>query len=185
MDIKAGRQESEAAMTDEAHEACSPCPVSPRLSISQLAAKRAIDLAVSMVLLPLAAALGLISAILIKLDSPGPVFFKQTRIGRGGRPFVLYKFRSMYKNADAIVEKLDHLNEAEGPIFKIRKDPRITRVGAILRKTSMDEMPQIINVIRGEMSLVGPRPPLPREVDKYNDYQRGRLAVKPGLTCLW
>ena len=156
-----------------------------RLSRGQLLLKRTFDLVVALSVLPLALVIGMISAILVKLDSRGPVFFAQRRIGRDGKSFVLYKFRSMYKDADAMVQKLDHLNEAEGPIFKIKRDPRITRVGALLRKTSIDELPQLINVLKGDMSLVGPRPPLPREVEKYNDYQRGRLAVKPGLTCLW
>ena len=185
MDAEVGTEQSGAAEGGEECRANLGQPLCSRLSGRQLMLKRIFDLVVSIAVLPLAVVLGLISAILIKLDSAGPVFFKQQRIGKNGTPFMLYKFRSMYKNADEIVEKLKDLNEAEGPIFKIRKDPRITRVGAILRKTSMDELPQIINVVRGEMSLVGPRPPLPREVDKYNDYQRGRLAVKPGLTCLW
>lgn len=184
MDTTTEKEQSGAARADKGSRAVK-YPVSSRLSGWQLAAKRAFDFTVSIAVSPLVVALGLITAVLIKVDSPGPVFFKQKRIGKQGKPFLLYKFRSMYKDADAIVEKLNDLNEADGPIFKIRKDPRITRVGAILRKISMDELPQFINVMKGEMSLVGPRPPLPREVDKYNDYQRGRLAVRPGLTCLW
>lgn len=185
MNAEVGAQQSGATEDVKECRADSGQPVCPRLSGWQLVLKRVFDLVVSIAVLPLAMVLGLISAILIKVDSPGPVFFKQQRIGKDGTPFLLYKFRSMFKDADAIVEKLKDLNEAEGPIFKIKKDPRITRAGAILRKTSMDELPQLMNVIKGDMSLVGPRPPLPREVDKYTDYQRGRLAVKPGLTCLW
>jgi len=150
-----------------------------------LAAKRGIDLLLSLAALPVVLPLGLITAAVIKLDSEGPVFFKQSRIGRGGKLFTLYKFRSMFKDADEKLDELDHLNEAAGPIFKIRRDPRITRMGGLLRKSSLDELPQIINVLRGEMSLVGPRPPLPREVERYDSHQLGRLAVKPGLTCLW
>ena len=150
-----------------------------------MAAKRGIDLLLSLAALPVVLPLGLITAAVIKLDSEGPVFFKQSRIGRGGKLFTLYKFRSMFKDADEKLDELDHLNEAAGPIFKIRRDPRITRMGGLLRKSSLDELPQIINVLRGEMSLVGPRPPLPREVERYDSHQLGRLAVKPGLTCLW
>ena len=159
--------------------------VSPRLLGWQLAVKRAIDLLLPLIALPIVVPLGLLIGIAIKLDSEGPMLFKQTRVGKGGKPFTLYKFRSMFKDADEMVSGLDQLNEAAGPTFKIRKDPRITKVGSLLRKSSLDELPQIINVLKGEMSLVGPRPPLPREVEKYNSHQLGRLAVKPGLTCLW
>ena len=161
------------------------CTVSPRLLGWQLAVKRAIDLLLPLIALPIVVPLGLLISITIKLDSEGPMLFKQTRVGKGGKPFTLYKFRSMFKDADEMVSGLDQLNEAAGPTFKIRKDPRITKVGSLLRKSSLDELPQIINVLKGEMSLVGPRPPLPREVEKYNSHQLGRLAVKPGLTCLW
>lgn len=160
-------------------------PPVPHLSAWQVAVKRAIDVAVSLIAMLVFIPLTAIIAAGIKLSSKGPVLFKQPRVGQNGRPFILYKFRSMYENADEIKQSLGHMNEAEGPIFKIKRDPRITKLGAILRKTSLDELPQFINVLRGEMSLVGPRPPLPLEVDKYTDYQRGRLAVRPGLTCLW
>lgn len=159
--------------------------MSPRLRGWQLAAKRMIDVLVSLGALPVFVPLGLLAAIAVKLDSEGGVFYRQRRVGQAGRPFTMYKFRSMYKNADGMLGDLREKNEAAGPVFKIRSDPRITRVGAFLRRTSLDELPQIINVLKGEMSLVGPRPPLPHEVENYNDYQRGRLAVKPGLTCLW
>ena len=161
------------------------CTVSPRLLGWQLAVKRAIDLLLPLIASPIVVPLGLLIGIAIKLDSEGPVLFKQTRVGKGGKPFTLYKFRSMFKDADEMVSGLDQLNEAAGPVFKIKRDPRITKVGSLLRKSSLDELPQIINVLRGEMSLVGPRPPLPREVEKYSSHQLGRLAVKPGLTCLW
>lgn len=177
---------SEETRPAEGNEsAVDSCLTRPRLSGGQLAAKRVIDVLVSLVAMPLLVPLGLLVGVAIKLDSKGPVLYKQTRIGKDGTPFTMYKFRSMHRDADKMREKLDKLNEAAGPIFKIRKDPRITRVGAVLRKMSLDELPQILNVLRGEMSLVGPRPPLPNEVEKYSDYQRGRLVVKPGITCLW
>jgi len=150
-----------------------------------LAAKRIIDVLVSLAVLPVFVPVGLLAAIAVKLDSRGPVLYNQARVGKDGEPFTLYKFRSMYKDADKMRARLDQLNEAAGPVFKIKRDPRITRVGALLRKTSLDELPQIMNVLKGQMSLVGPRPPLPHEVEKYDDHQLGRLAVKPGLTCLW
>lgn len=124
-------------------------------------------------------------AVAIKLDSPGPVLHIQERVGLNGRRFRFYKFRSMYADAEKRLESLLEHNEATGPVFKMRNDPRITRVGAILRRSSLDELPQLINILQGEMSLVGPRPPLPREVEQYRLSDRLRLAVKPGLTCLW
>jgi lipopolysaccharide/colanic/teichoic acid biosynthesis glycosyltransferase len=129
--------------------------------------------------------LWLFIALAIRLTSPGEVIYKQTRIGIDGRPFKIYKFRSMYKDADQDLMDLWVKNEAQGPLFKMRDDPRITSVGKFLRRTSFDEFPQIINVLRGEMSLVGPRPPLPGEVTQYEEWQKGRLAIKPGLTGLW
>lgn len=122
----------------------------------------------------------------IKLNSKGPLLFKQERCGLNGRIFMFYKFRTMVPDAEAKRHKLDCLNEADGPVFKIKKDPRIIPfIGTLLRKTSLDELPQLINVFRGEMSLVGPRPPIPAEVEKYDLWQRRRLSMKPGLTCLW
>jgi lipopolysaccharide/colanic/teichoic acid biosynthesis glycosyltransferase len=109
----------------------------------------------------------------------------QERVGHNGRRFRFYKFRSMYVDAERRLNDLRHENEVDGPVFKIRRDPRITKVGAFLRRTSLDELPQLINVLRGEMSVVGPRPPLPREVDQYRPTDMIRLSVKPGLTCLW
>jgi exopolysaccharide biosynthesis polyprenyl glycosylphosphotransferase len=124
-------------------------------------------------------------AIAIKLDSPGRAIFIQERVGLHGRHFRFYKFRSMYADAEKrLAEVLDH-NETDGPVFKMRNDPRISKVGAFLRRTSLDELPQLINVLKGEMSLVGPRPPLPREVEQYRPGDTIRLSVKPGLTCLW
>lgn len=127
-----------------------------------------------------------IVAVAIKLDDPkGPVFFKQDRVGKDGRIFKMYKFRSMVANAEDLLESLQDFNEKDGPVFKIAEDPRITRVGKFIRKTSIDEFPQFINVLLGDMSVVGPRPALPKEVAQYNDYQRQRLLVKPGITCYW
>ena len=132
------------------------------------------------------APLFIILAILIKLTSPGPVFFVQVRIGQHGRGFCFYKFRSMYVDAEQRKQELLAKNEsADGVIFKMKDDPRITPIGRIIRKTSMDELPQFLNVLFGDMSLVGPRPPVPAEVREYSIEARKRLNVKPGLTCLW
>lgn len=150
-----------------------------------LVLKRALDIVVSSLFLAAALPVMGLVALAIKLDSPGPVIFAQTRLGKDGRPFTCYKFRSMRQRADEEKQALLHLNEADGPLFKIRDDPRCTRVGRILRRTSIDEWPQFVNVLRGEMSLVGPRPPLPAEVEKYQAWQRQRLSVTPGLTGPW
>jgi lipopolysaccharide/colanic/teichoic acid biosynthesis glycosyltransferase len=147
--------------------------------------KRVIDVAGSLFALLLSAPVLLIAAILIKLESRGPILYKSIRIGRGGRPFTFYKLRSMVNGADQHLDVLSHLNETDGPVFKIARDPRVTRVGRFMRTTSIDELPQLLNVLRGEMSLVGPRPPIPREVDAYEPWQMRRLDVPPGLTCLW
>jgi exopolysaccharide biosynthesis polyprenyl glycosylphosphotransferase len=127
----------------------------------------------------------LMIAVAIKLDSPGPVLYRQQRVGKDGRLFSMLKFRSMYRDADKRRDALLAANEATGPLFKMRNDPRVTRVGQILRRTSLDELPQLLNVIRGEMSLVGPRPPLTSEVEKYEPWQLGRLRAVPGMTGLW
>ncbi|OCC15608.1 Undecaprenyl-phosphate galactosephosphotransferase [Dissulfuribacter thermophilus] len=156
----------------------------PRKDV-QLLIKNIIDYVGAGLGLLIMSPLMLIIAILIKLDSSGPVFFIQERVGVNGRHFKLYKFRTMVKNAEELKKKLEQQNEMDGPVFKIKNDPRITRIGKILRKTSLDELPQLFNVLRGEMSLVGPRPPLPNEVEKYEPHQRRRLSMKPGLTCIW
>jgi exopolysaccharide biosynthesis polyprenyl glycosylphosphotransferase len=148
------------------------------------AMKRLLDVVVAAVALVLAAPVILITALAIKLDSPGPVFFKQTRVGKLGRHFACYKFRSMYTDAEAVKALLAAQNEADGPVFKMKRDPRVTRVGAIIRKFSIDELPQLLNVLRGEMSLVGPRPALPKEVVQYQFETLGRLHALPGLTGL-
>ena len=152
---------------------------------AQLAAKRALDIAVSMLLLTLSLPVVTIAALLIKLTSPGSVLFKQKRIGLNGRMFTLYKFRTMIEDAHARREEVAHLNEMTGPAFKARIDPRVTPVGRFLRRFSLDELPQLWNVLKGDMSLVGPRPPIPEEVASYHRWHRRRLSMKPGLTCLW
>ena len=123
--------------------------------------------------------------IAVRADSRGSAIFVQERVGQHGRPFRFYKFRSMYMNAEHRLAEVVSSNEVDGPVFKMRKDPRVTRVGAFLRRTSLDELPQLINVLKGDMSLVGPRPPLPKEVEQYRAGDTIRLSVKPGLTCLW
>jgi exopolysaccharide biosynthesis polyprenyl glycosylphosphotransferase len=127
----------------------------------------------------------LLIAILIKSTSRGPIIFRQERVGLRGRKFYIFKFRTMVQDAEKLKAKLEGLNESDGPAFKIKHDPRITPVGRLLRKTGLDELPQLFNVIRGEMSLIGPRPPLPSEVEKYERWQMRRLSVKPGITCTW
>jgi len=151
----------------------------------QLFIKRAIDVIVSFLGLVLLAPVFLLIVVAIKLSSPGPVFFKQERNGMNGRKFFLLKFRSMVVGAERMQERLLPLNEMDGPVFKIKDDPRITKIGKFLRKTSMDELPQLINILRGDMSLVGPRPPVPGEVANYETWQRRRLSMRPGLTCFW
>lgn len=147
--------------------------------------KRALDIVISASMLLLLSPLFLITALAIKLDSRGPVFYCQTRVGRYGRPFPMYKFRSMVVGADRMKAALLAQNESGGVIFKMKHDPRVTRVGRIIRKFSIDELPQLVNVLKGEMSLVGPRPALPNEVEQYAFEDRRRLEVTPGLTCFW
>lgn len=147
--------------------------------------KRALDFIMALIALVAFSPLLLILAVLVKLTSHGPIFFSQTRCGLGGRRFTLYKFRSMRADADLIREELEALNEVDGPVFKIRNDPRCTPIGRFMRKFSLDELPQLANIIKGDMSFVGPRPPLPEEVEKYERWQRRRLRMQPGLTCLW
>lgn len=148
--------------------------------------KRTIDVTGSLFGLILLSPLFVIIAILIKLEDPkGSVLFYQTRIGKNEKPFRMYKFRSMVSNAEDKLKDLLAKNEIEGAMFKMKNDPRITKIGKFIRKTSIDELPQLINVLRGEMSLVGPRPPLVREVAEYTDYDKLRLTVKPGCTGLW
>jgi exopolysaccharide biosynthesis polyprenyl glycosylphosphotransferase len=156
------------------------------LNEAKLLAKRLIDLFAALLFLPLLLPLIAVIAVAIKLNSPGPVYFIQERVGRNKRHFRMYKFRTMAEGSDKLQAQFEHMNEAEGPIFKIRDDPRITKVGKFLRRTSLDELPQIFNVIKNEMSLVGPRPMSLRDVSLFDKgIQRRRFSVKPGLTCLW
>ena len=150
-----------------------------------LIAKRITDIVCSLAGLIVLSPILLIIAIAIKMDSKGPIFFKQDRVGKDERIFSMYKFRSMVVNAEELKKSLEKENEMSGPIFKIKKDPRITRVGRFIRKTSIDELPQLINVLKGDMSLVGPRPSLPKEVEAFEPWMKERLTVLPGLTCIW
>jgi len=155
----------------------------PRLSGARRLVKGLFDIVVAIVLLLLLAPLFLVIAIVIKVDTGGPVFFRQVRVGRGGEPFRMVKFRSMHVDAEARLAAVR--GDGDEVLFKMRADPRITRSGRLLRRYSLDELPQLVNVVLGEMSLVGPRPPLPAEVDRYPDDMRRRLVVKPGMTGLW
>lgn len=150
-----------------------------------LAIKKIMDISISFLILLVLSPFMLIISLLIKLNSPGPVIFRQERVGLRGRPFNLYKFRTMVVNAENIRKDLSEKNEMDGPVFKIKDDPRVTSVGKFLRKTGLDELPQLLNVLRGEMSLIGPRPPLKSETLQYKRWQLRRLSVKPGLSCFW
>lgn len=152
---------------------------------TQMAMKRMFDIVTSALALWALSPLLLGVAALIKLTSKGPVLFRQTRVGLNGRPFHMLKFRTMVVNAEALKASLAAQNEMDGPVFKMKHDPRITPLGRFLRKFSIDELPQLVNVLRGDMSVVGPRPPVPNEVAKYEAWQRRRLSVRPGLTCIW
>jgi exopolysaccharide biosynthesis polyprenyl glycosylphosphotransferase len=156
-----------------------------RLSGGQALAKRTFDIVLSFTALLVLLPLFLLTVAVIKATSPGPIFYRQQRVGRHGRPFTLLKFRTMMVGAEALLHTLRDKNEADGPLFKIRNDPRITDVGRWLRRWSLDELPQLLNVLKGDMSLVGPRPPLPHEVKEYEDWHFERLEVRPGLTGLW
>jgi len=151
----------------------------------QLACKRTLDVVLSAFSLLLAAPLLLIFAILVKLTSPGPIFYRWKVVGKNGHPFTGYKIRSMVVNADELKPKLEHRNEMTGPVFKIAGDPRITAVGSWMRRYSLDELPQLYSVFKGDMSMVGPRPPLYTEYERFTEYQKQKLSVKPGITCLW
>lgn len=147
--------------------------------------RRVLDVVLAGLLVLITLPVTALTALLIKVTSPGPVLFKQDRCGLNGRLFLMYKFRSMVDNAEQLRFELEALNEMDGPVFKSSRDPRITAIGKIIRRFSIDELPQLYNVLRGEMSLVGPRPPLPQEVARYVRWQRRRLSMKPGITCLW
>ncbi len=147
--------------------------------------KRTIDILASLIGLIVLFPLLIIIIILIKIDSKGPVLFYQNRVGKNGKIFKMYKFRSMVTNAEDLLKELKSKNEMSGPMFKIKQDPRVTRVGKFIRKTSLDELPQFINVLKGDMSLVGPRPNLPNEVREFDKWMLDKLVVRPGLTCFW
>lgn len=165
-----------------------PAPFGFRIPVRPVpyaASKRVLDVLLSAFLMVVLSPVFLIVAALVRFTSRGPVIFRQPRVGEGGRIFTCYKFRSMCVDAEARKEHLRHLNELSGPVFKIKNDPRMTPVGRFIRKFSLDELPQLYNVLRGDMSIVGPRPPVPHEVAEYSPRQCERLAVRPGLTCLW
>ena len=147
--------------------------------------KKIIDVCGSIVGIILVSPLLLTIMIIIKIDSKGPIIFSQERVGRDGKHFKMYKFRSMKLDAESELDYLKEKNEMSGPMFKMREDPRVTKIGKFIRRTSMDELPQLINVLKGEMSLVGPRPSLPNEVSEFEPWMLQRLQVKPGLTCYW
>lgn len=160
--------------------------IEPRDGIIYLFIKRTMDILGSAIGLILLSPLFIIVALAIKIEDPKrKVFFTQNRCGKNNKIFSMYKFRSMVSNAEELLEGLMEENEMDGPVFKIKEDPRITKVGKFIRKTSIDELPQLFNILMGDMSIVGPRPPIPHEVAEYDDYQRQRLLVKPGLTCIW
>lgn len=186
------REEVQHAATEQSATAVEDCPEVAdaikrlRRRIIYRVGKRIFDIVFSVIILACFSWLFLIVSIAIKIDSPdGPVFYSQTRIGRDGREFRMYKFRSMVPDADEHLEQLLDRNEKTGPVFKLRNDPRVTRVGRVIRKLSIDELPQFINVLKGDLSVVGPRPALPREVAEYSPRQRLRLACEQGLTCYW
>ena len=148
--------------------------------------KRLMDILLSLIAIIFLMPIFIIVAIAIKIEDPkGKIIFTQERNGVYPTTFKMYKFRSMVHNAEELLEELNNQNELTGPVFKMKEDPRITKVGKFIRKTSIDELPQLFNILKGDMSLVGPRPPIPREVEKYTEYQLQRLSVKPGLTCIW
>ncbi|MGN7455224.1 sugar transferase [Paenibacillus pasadenensis] len=162
------------------------CPAQARQIALYEGMKRAVDVGCSLIGLVLLSPVFVLIGLLIKLEDPkGSVFFYQTRVGKDGKPFRMFKFRSMVSNAEERLKELLAQNEVQGAMFKMKNDPRITRVGRFIRKTSIDELPQLVNVLQGSMSLVGPRPPLPREVAEYTPYDRQRLDVTPGCTGLW
>lgn len=147
--------------------------------------KRVLDVVISSSLLVLLSPLLVIIAAAVKLTSRGPVFYKWRVVGRNGRPFTGYKFRSMCSDADQLREQLEQFNEMRGPVFKLTNDPRVTKFGGWIRCHSLDELPQLYSVLKGDMSLVGPRPPLVSEYDRFQEHQKQKLTVKPGMTCLW
>jgi len=166
--------------------AAADCNLSPRWKSAFLVGfKRAFDIVVACALLLLLLPLFLILAAGVKLTSSGTIFYRWKVVGKNGHPFVGFKFRSMYSNADELKRELEDRNEMRGPVFKLTNDPRITRLGAWMRRYSLDELPQLYSVLKGDMSLVGPRPPLESEYARFTEFQKQKLNVKPGITCLW
>jgi len=164
----------------------SPIVFSPNWrSTFRQAVKRTIDLVGASALLIVFSPLFLVLAIVVKLGSPGEIFYRWNVVGQGGRPFLSYKFRSMVRNADELKSTLEASNEMTGPVFKLTNDPRITKAGSWMRRYSLDELPQLVSVVKGDMSLVGPRPPLASEYQSFTEFQKQKLQVKPGITCLW
>ena len=147
--------------------------------------KRLFDIVAATCGIVILSPLMIIIAVLIKAEDHGPVFYKQVRVGKNGKTFKMYKFRSMFVNADKMLDRLKEQNDVDGPMFKMKDDPRVTKIGHFIRKHSLDELPQFLNVLKGDMSLVGPRPPLPSEVEEYSEYDKQRLFVIPGCTGLW
>ena len=147
--------------------------------------KRLFDIVAATCGIVILSPLMIIIAVLIKAEDHGPIFYKQVRVGENGKTFKMYKFRSMFVNADKMLDKLKEQNDVDGPMFKMKRDPRVTKIGHFIRKHSLDELPQFFNVLKGDMSLVGPRPPLPSEVEEYSEYDKQRLFVIPGCTGLW
>jgi lipopolysaccharide/colanic/teichoic acid biosynthesis glycosyltransferase len=186
VNIMARRYEQEAVVKVSDFDSNRRMPVNGRKLVFYTVLKRAIDITGAVLGLIFFAPLFLVIAILIKLEDPrGSIFFYQTRIGKNENPFKMYKFRSMVSNAEQMLKELLNKNDIQGAMFKMKNDPRITKIGRFIRKTSIDELPQLINVLKGEMSLVGPRPSVPREVAEYSDCDKQRLTVTPGCTGLW
>ena len=150
-----------------------------------LAIKKIMDISISVLMIICLSPLLIAISIMIRMTSKGPIVFKQARVGLRGRQFNLYKFRTMIADAEKLKKELESDNEADGPVFKIKDDPRVTRIGKFLRTSGLDELPQLFNILKGEMSLIGPRPPLPNETQQYKRWQLRRLSVKPGLSCFW
>lgn len=179
-------QVAEKEAVKQANSPLISSPIVANESVVYLCCKRSMDILGSLIGLAILSIVMLIIAIAIKLEDPkGPVFFSQKRIGKNGKEFNMYKFRSMVTDAEEKLKELLDLNETTGAMFKMKNDPRVTRIGRFIRKTSIDELPQLFNVLKGDMSLVGPRPPLPREVKEYNKYHAQRLLVVPGCTGAW
>lgn len=182
--------EEKSLLTSEASEAASYEEIFTETTKDKsrtlyLILKRVIDLLGAIFGLIITSPILIVVSLFIKFESKGPILFKQKRVGQNGREFAMYKFRSMVTNAEELKEKLKEKNEMSGPMFKMKDDPRITKVGRFIRRTSIDELPQLLNIFKGEMSLVGPRPSLPKEVKYFEGWMLERLVVKPGLTCYW